>query len=163
MSNHRWARDPLIAHLDAIDAGWSSRRPVDVRTLAGSAQWAFTSDQQADLLAADLEWRWRSVACTYRLQRAESDHREYRQDDLPKPVEEYALAFPQLRQSESAMMRLVEAEFIARSRWNNPPAVADFVARFAHLGDLRAMLLAALDEVAMLRVIVEHDGEIRGR
>lgn len=163
MSTHTLVRDPLLVHLDAIDRAWSQRQPIDIRQLIHQLGQTITIEHQVDLLAADLEWRWRSAGFSFRPERELSASQTAFEGTQPKLVEEYVTAFPRLRDSAAALSLLVEAEFIARSRWNNPPLIADFSRRFAPLGDLQPILLAAINEVTPLFVTLRSEGGIVAR
>jgi|GEM_PF-2213415 len=163
MDTQPLVRDPLLIHLDAIDLAWRQQQPIDIRQLIHQLEPTITAEEQADLLAADLEWRWRSAGFAFRPEQERGDPQAAFDGFQPPLVEQYPSVFPRLGESAAALRLLAEAEFIARSRWNNPPLIAAFAQRFTALGDLQPLLLSALDEVTPLLVTLRHDDQVVGR
>lgn len=142
--------------LRELDARWRALRPVDVRQLVDKVRGETGVNEWVDLLAADLEWRLRVAPVSDRLpiQAAAAPDRH----EGPKPIEAYLREFPEIAEDAAALRGLVEAKFIALSRWNRPPKIADFVARFPQLPDLETTLREALDEVQKLCAVVMVQG-----
>lgn len=163
MDTRPLVRDPLLVHLDAIDLAWRQQQPIDICQLIRQLEPTITAEEQADLIAADLEWRWRSAGFSFRPVQQHGDVQDAFENLQPQLVEQYASDFPRLGESAAALRLLAEAEFIARSRWNDPPLVAAFAQRFTALGDLQPLLLSALDEVTPLLVTLRHDDQVVGR
>lgn len=112
-------------------------------------------DDLALLLAADLEWRWRSVPPSYPFLPIRRLEPAPLATNAPAIVEDYLAAFPQLRSSSIAVTTLVESEFIVRSRWHTPPLVHAFADRFISLlPDLNSRLVDALDDIAAIKIRV---------
>lgn len=144
--------------LRQLDDHWQRMRPLDIRHLVEASRGDSRIDDWVDLLAADLEWRLRVTSpvarSAPRSQVAMGDHLV----PLPKRVEEYLEEFPEVAHDLVALRGLVESEFIALSRWHDPPKIVDFVARFSAVPDLEVTLREALDEVQKIWAVFVEEG-----
>jgi hypothetical protein len=133
--------------LRQLDDHWQRSRPLDIRHLVEAARGDSRIDDWVDLLAADLEWRLRVTSPVARSVPRSQVATGDRLAPPPKRVEEYLAEFPEVAHDLVALRGLVESEFIALSRWHDPPKIADFVTRFSAVPDLEVTLREALDEV----------------
>lgn len=140
--------DLLLDQLERVDRSWREHHPTDVCRLVDQLASRLPIDRLAHLMAADIEWRWRDSPGGYRLAAEVSGLRGFGKDFKPRSVEQYLDRFPQLRDHPATSLQLVCAEFIARSRWNDPPTVTSFEDRFPALSGIRAAVTQALDDVA---------------
>jgi hypothetical protein len=151
-----------LIHIDEslreLDHSWKALRPLDVRKLVDAVRREASVHDWVDLLAADLEWRLRLAPAGFRLPPPTEIATDDREGWGPKRIEAYLREFPEIAEDSAAMRGLVEAKFIALSRWNAPPKIADFVDRFARLSELETTLRQALDEVQRLWVVVLDQG-----
>ncbi|MCU0710448.1 MAG: FHA domain-containing protein [Pirellula sp.] len=140
----------VIEILDRIDRGWQSRSPVPVSELIAPLQDSFDFDYLSEVLAADSEWRWRLAGFNAE---PSSEPGVYSEADRnPHFVEDYLEQFPKLRGEVSCVLKLIESEFLARSRWCNPPMIAEFVDRFDQIDEVDQHLVKVLDEHAPIWV-----------
>lgn len=138
-----------INRLCEIDAAWQHRQPAASLKLLRQWQPNCSCEELAELLAADSEWRWRLAGFSA------SPPSESQEDWLncqPRRVETYVRQWPELEDSDLALLTMIEAEFMARSRWCDPPLIAEMVERFASLETLEEHLRACLDELSLLCV-----------
>lgn len=133
-----------------VDSGWQKREPVSlipwIRELRAKGEW----DAVADLLATDSEWRWRING--YK----DTSEIVRRMDCLdgrtPAWVENYVSQFPEIQSDTCSLLSLIDAEFLSRSMWGNPPAIAEFVDRFPEVESLDQHLVDILDEQVPLKL-----------
>lgn len=144
--------------LRELDHSWQALRPLDVRQLVDSVRGETSVNEWVDLLAADLEWRLRLAPAGARLPPLTEVTADDRDGRGPKRIEAYLREFPEIAEDSTALRGLVEAKFMALSRWNAPPKIADFVDRFARLPELETTLREALDEVQKLWAVVLDQG-----
>lgn len=139
----------LIDRLNAIDIAWRGRQRPVISEVLRATQDRIEIEELGELLAADSEWRWRKVGFG-------SEHPATAGcdwgDPRPRSVETYLAEFPDLAESSDAIRMLVESEFMARSRWGNPPMITEFVERFPYLECLELSLRDNLDELSMVFV-----------
>lgn len=145
-------RDIILGHLETIDEAWGKAKPFAVSDyVAGLA--TMSANDLALLLAADLEWRWRSVPPSCSQLPTDRVEAVPLCGQSPAIVEDYLAAFPKILESISAITTLVESEFIVRSRWHTPPLIDAFARRFASLlPELSGLLVNALDGMNALKI-----------
>jgi hypothetical protein len=145
--------ETLLNRLSEIDFRWQERNPLTPEQILQGNRSALNPIELSELLAADSEWRWRSsgVSADVVLDTSISWN-----DLRPRPVEVYWDAFPDLAEWDQARLRFVEAEFMARSRWGNPPMVSEFCTRFPEFADLEEHLQKCLEEISLL-MVEQHD------
>lgn len=139
----------IIESLGLIDRAWRGRKLLAVTELFATVRQTLDMEELAELLAADSEWRWRlagfsevtpaPAGCDWG-------------DSRPRVVETYLAEIPDLAESPDAIRMLVESEFMARSRWGNPPLIAEFVERFPYLEGIDVSLRENLDDLSMIFV-----------
>jgi hypothetical protein len=133
----------MMDALQSLEQGWRAGR---ITMLAELASHGIGGAELAELAAVDLEWRWR-VAKTQ-----------------AKKPEQYWVEFPILKEDSTWMVDLVEAEFVARSRWSQPPRIDEYCDRFRELGSgLRERLVERLNDVSLLVVRFLSGAEVQGR
>jgi hypothetical protein len=135
--------------LDLIDRAWRGRKLLAVTELFATVRETLDLEELAELLAADSEWRWR-LAGFSELTPAPAGCDWG--DSRPRMVETYLAEIPDLAESPDAIRMLVESEFMARSRWGNPPLIAEFVERFPYLEGIDISLRENLDDLSMVFV-----------
>ena len=122
----------MMDALQSLEQGWQAGR---ISTLAELASHGISGAELAELAAVDMEWRWRVAK---------------EQTRMP---EQYWVEFPGLKEDSSWMLDLVEAEFVDRSRWGQPPQIDEYCDRFRELGSgLRERLVERLNDVSLLVV-----------
>lgn len=139
----------IIESLDLIDRAWRGRKLLAVTELFATVRQTLDMEELAELLAADSEWRWR-LAGFSELTPAPAGCDWG--DSRPRMVETYLAEIPDLAESPDAIRMLVESEFMARSRWGNPPLIAEFVERFPYLEGIDVSLRENLDDLSMIFV-----------
>ncbi|MFN7877092.1 MAG: hypothetical protein ACK5PB_17370 [Pirellula sp.] len=142
--------ETVIEILDRIDRGWQSRSPVPVSELLASMQNCGDLDSVSEVLAADSEWRWRIAG--FNAQASNSSVLKNNSDRKPHTVEHYLEEMPELREEKECALKLIESEFLARSRWGNPPTISEFADRFPDVECLDQHLARVLDEHAPIWV-----------
>ena len=117
----------LLEELSEVDQGWQQRHPASPTRLVEAHRAEMDPSELVELLAADLEWRWREAGVY-----AVPVHEPWSHaDDLrPRSVEVYLEQFAPWAGEDEVKLRLIEAEYVARSRWGKPPLVVEFVERF---------------------------------
>jgi hypothetical protein len=138
-----------MSRLCEIDAAWQHRQPAASLKLLRESQRMCSSEELSELLAADCEWRWRLAGF------GASQPAEVHEDWLnckPRRVETYVREWPELEDSDQTLQTMIEAEFMARSRWCDPPLIAEMVDRFPSLDDLESHLRDCLDELSQIYV-----------
>ncbi|XZE21941.1 hypothetical protein SH449x_001855 [Pirellulaceae bacterium SH449] len=143
----------VIEILELVDRGWQNRCPLPVSELLNSVGDGDDLNSVSEVLAADSEWRWRVAG--YSAEASAFPMLGSKADRKPHSVEHYLREIPQLGESQEYVLKLIESEFLARSRWGNPPTIAEFVDRFPEIGDLSERLVRALDEHAPMWVARE--------
>lgn len=98
-----------------------------------------------ELLAVDLEYRWRQHFSPSDARKSSSSHR--------RPwFEDYIRRYPILTTSPSTVIQLLKCEFRTRQIWGDRPSIATFIQRFPKLGQ---SLMGALREVLAQLVTME--------
>lgn len=143
--------ETVIEILERVDRGWQSRNPVPVPELLGNLQQEGDMACVSEVLAADSEWRWRVAG--FNAQASDESVLKNRSDRKPHSVEHYLEEIPQLLGDGDCVLRLIESEFLARSRWGNPPTIAEFADRFGNIEGVAQHLADALDEHVPLWVL----------
>lgn len=143
----------VIEMLELVDRGWQNRSPLPVAELLNSVGDGDDLNSVSEVLAADSEWRWRVAG--FNAEASASPMLSSKADRKPHSVEHYLREIPQLGESQECVLKLIESEFLARSRWGNPPTVAEFGDRFPEIADLGEHLVRALDEHAPMWVARE--------
>jgi len=139
----------LIDRLNAIDIAWRGRKRPVISDVLRARQENIEIEVLGELLAADSEWRWRKMG--FSSEQPATAGCDWN-DPRPRSVETYLAEIPDLADSSDAIRMLVESEFMARSRWGNPPMIAEFVERFPYLEGLELSLRENLDELSMVFV-----------
>lgn len=140
----------LLQQLSTIDTAWQKCHPLGLQQIMNYfPEKEIDLEVLAELLAADSEWRWRikgfnsdapaGAGCAW-------------QDLRPRRVETYLAEIPELGDSPEAVRMLIESEFMARSRWGDPPLISEFLARFPYVEGLEQLLRESLDELSMVYV-----------
>lgn len=142
--------ETVIEILERVDRGWQSRSPVPVSDLITSLHNGEDIDSVSEVLAADSEWRWRIAG--FHGEASGEPVLNSATDRKPHSVEHYLEEIPGLREETDCVLKLIESEFLARSRWGNPPTIAEFADRFPHIDGLDQYLVKALDEHAPIWV-----------
>jgi hypothetical protein len=142
--------ETVIEILERVDRGWQSRCPVPVSDLLTSLQNDEDMDSVSEVLAADSEWRWRVAG--FSAEASVEPVLKSASDRKPHSVEHYLQEIPRLREETDCVVKLIESEFLARSRWGNPPVIAEFSDRFPDIGGLDQHLANVLDEHAPIWV-----------
>lgn len=147
--------DALIELLARVDLGWKNREPIPLSPWIHSLQRNHELNALTELLATDSEWRWRMQK--YRSVEEDSSGRSLAEDTwTPRSVERYLDDFPEFRSQVTSVLIMVEAEFLSRSLWGNPPTIAEFLSRFPQIDGLDAHLAEVLDEHVPLKVTVDR-------
>ncbi len=135
-----------------IDQAWGQAKPFSITNYVRDTS-QLNGIELAELLSADLEWRWRSSENSGLSDKQFISNVELLGDRSHASAEDYLIAFPHLRDDRQAVALLVETEFLARSRWHSPPTVSSFVGRFgAIIPDLQARLIEVLDTIGLLKI-----------
>lgn len=142
--------ETVIEILDRVDRGWQSRSPVPVSELLESLQNSEDLDSVSEVLAADSEWRWRIAG--FNAEASTGSVLKNNSDRKPHTVEHYLEEIPELREEKECALKLIESEFLARSRWGNPPTISEFADRFPDIECLDQHLSRVLDEHAPIWV-----------
>lgn len=142
--------ETVIEILERVDRGWQSRSPVPVSELLASLQNSEDLDSVSEVLAADSEWRWRIAG--FNAEASTEPVLKNNSDRKPHTVEHYLDEIPNLRDGKECAIKLIESEFLARSRWGNPPTISEFADRFPDVESLDQHLARVLDEHAPIWV-----------
>ena len=103
-------RDRLRALIDRYDRAAAAGGAVDLATVLPSPGDSLYPAARSELIRRDLDRRWKI--------------------GRPAVVEEYLHQFPDLRSAPAAVADLLFAEYTARRRHGNKPALADYRDRF---------------------------------
>jgi len=124
-----------------------------MREILGEGKRASDIEALAELLAADSEWRWRKAGFSEKVPASAGCDWH---DPRPRFVETYLAEMPELTDSLESVRMLIESEFMARSRWGNPPTITEFVDRFPYVEGLDSALRQSLDELCMVYVTIRR-------
>jgi hypothetical protein len=136
--------ETVIEILERVDRGWQCRSPVPLSDLLTSLHGDEDIDSVSEVLAADSEWRWRIGG--FNAEASADSVLTSASDRKPHSVEHYLEEIPRLRNETDCILKLIESEFLARSRWGNPPTIAEFVDRFPQIEGVDQLLVKVLDE-----------------
>jgi hypothetical protein len=142
--------ETVMEILERVDRGWQNRSPVPVSELIASLQNSEDMDSVSEVLAADSEWRWRIAG--FSAEASAEPVLKSNSDRKPHTVEHYLEEIPDLREEKDCALKLIESEFLARSRWGNPPTISEFADRFPDIECLDQHLARVLDEHAPIWV-----------
>lgn len=113
-----------------------------------------------ELIAIDMEYRWRSDAPSAASEIASPPAVEGKlppsHDPRPR-IESYAARWPQILHNNATKIELIAEEFRIRHRWGDRPTVAEYFERFGESSQLRGALVEIDRELKSDRVVRDAD------
>jgi len=149
--------DPSLDLLDRLDHYWKNRSGDNIDAILHIAETRSDPlDVRVDLCAADLEWRLRTGAdsLTKSSRRADTHLSE-----LPRAID-YQHLLGADWESPCVRQQMLEAEWVARSRFGDQPDVDNFARQMPCNEAWRDELASLLDLIAPLRLSFQSDEEI---
>jgi serine/threonine protein kinase/tetratricopeptide (TPR) repeat protein len=137
--------DDLESLLDEFDESWRAGSRPEIASFLGRSDASRRARLLADLVAIDLEYRWRSYAATVRLRPTQIEVAQ--PDPLPAHplLDDYARRFPEFGGPNNWPAALIAAEYFARRRWGDRPGIQEYQRRFAPRAAEVAAALAEAD------------------
>lgn len=149
--------DPSLDLLDRLDHYWKNRSGDNIEAILQIAEnRSDPLDVRVDLCAADLEWRLRTgtESLTKSSRRAAT-----RLSDLPRAVD-YQRLLGSDWESPCVRQQMLEAEWVARSRFGHRPDVDDFARQMPYKDAWRDELASLLDLIAPLNLSFHNHQEV---
>ncbi|HBJ37971.1 MAG TPA: hypothetical protein DDZ51_25080 [Planctomycetaceae bacterium] len=154
--------DPTFDLFDRLDHHWRTHSDDDIEAiLRTAADRCEPIDVKVDLCAADLEWRLRTNTDSLTpISRQVANHPR-----TPARATDYQKLLGKDWESTAVRQELLEAEWIARSRFGDRPAVDEFARQIPGNEAWCDELGKLLDLIAPLRLTVQdgHDVVMEGR
>ncbi len=141
---------------DRLDTHWKTRNRDDIRAIMKAAETqAEPTDVRIDLCAADIEWRWRTQSDPFRIEATKVSRGSIA---VPLATDYRSLLGPLWELPESRK-RLLETEWLARSRFGDRPDVDDFARQMPENETWSNELADLLDTIAPL-LMTFHEGHL---
>jgi len=149
--------DPSLDLFDRLDHYWKNRSGENIEAILNIAEdRSDPTDVRVDLCAADLEWRLRTgtESITKSSRRAVTHL-----SAIPRAVDYQRLLGP-IWESSEVQKQMLEAEWVARSRFGDRPDVDEFAIQMPCGSAWRDELASLLDLIAPLRLSFHNHEEV---